>query len=84
MALRVHCDRCDKSAPTTINDAAIPNLPDRWRVTTIKAPFRSGSPHIIPEVLLCPACDSSLTQWFRDGDPIAVSTASLSDSERGS
>jgi len=80
MALRVHCDRCDKSAPTTIDDAAKPNLPDRWRLTTIKAPFRSGS----PQVLLCPACDSSLTQWFRDGDPIAVSTASLSDSERGS
>jgi hypothetical protein len=79
MALRVHCDRCDKSAPTTIDDAAKPNLPDRWRLTTIKAPFRSGSPHIIPEVLLCPACDSSLTQWFRDGDPIAVSTASPSD-----
>ena len=76
MALKIHCDRCDKSAPTTIAGSSV-NLPNRWTTTTIDARWttttidaRSGSDlGARRQVTLCPTCDQSLSRWFSDGDP---------------
>lgn len=71
MALKIHCDRCDKSAPTTIGHGSSLNLPNRWVTTTIDAKSTSdlGARR---QVTLCPTCDQSLSRWFSDGDPQAV------------
>lgn len=76
MALKIHCDRCDKSAPTTIADSSV-NLPNWWATTTIHA--KSGSdPGARRQVTLCQTCDQSLSRWFSDGDPQAVQPGGVS------
>jgi alkyl hydroperoxide reductase subunit AhpF len=75
MALKIHCDRCDRSAATTVGTSTV-NKPAGWRDVFVTMPNSHGSE---PRgVSLCPGCDQSLTRWFREGDP-KVSGAARSD-----